>query len=117
MSLATPQSVTIDAVATDLHRIEDDQTSSVYQSSDDTLSLKVSHQKTKSRTRRMVRLDQTVIAADPLTAENVYQKAGVYIVIDEPLFGFDDSELEDLVEGLKTWLTSANILAVCASRH
>jgi hypothetical protein len=65
----------------------------------------------------MVRLDNTIVAADPLTAENSYQKAGVYLVIDEPQFGFDDSELEDLVDGLKAWLTSANILALCASRH
>lgn len=117
MSLATPQSVTIDAVASDLHRVEDDKTSSLYSSEDGTLQLRVSHQQSKTRTRRMVRLDQTVIAADPLTAENAYQKAGVYIVIDEPAFGFSDAELEDIVDGLKTWLTSANILAVCASRH
>jgi len=117
MSLATPQSVTIDAVATDLHRIEDDKSSSLYSSEDGTLQMKVSHQSSKGRTRRMVRLDQTVVAADPLTAENAYQRAGVYIVIDEPSFGFSDAELEDIVDGLKTWLTSANILAVCASRH
>lgn len=117
MSLSTPQSVTINAVATDLHRITDDQTSSVYASEDGTLQLKVSHQSSKGRVRRMVRLDSTVIAADPLTAENSYQKAGVYIVIDEPAFGFADADLEDIVDGLKLWLTSANILAVCASRH
>lgn len=117
MSLATPQSITINAVATNLHNIEEDKTSTLYQSEDGTLSLKVSHQSSKGRTRRMVRLDQTVVAADPLTAENNYQKAGVYVVIDEPEYGFTDSQLEDIVDGLKLWLTSANILAVCASRH
>lgn len=117
MSLATPQEVTVNAVATDLHRIEDDKTSSLYSSEDGALTLKVSHQASKGRSRRMVRLDNTIVAADPLTAENSYQKAGVYLVIDEPQFGFDDSELEDLVDGLKAWLTSANILALCASRH
>lgn len=117
MSLATPQSVTINAVATDLHRVEDDKASSTYQSEDGTLSLKVSHQTSKNRTRRMIRLDKTVIAADPLTAENSYQKSGVYIVVDEPVFGFSDADLEDIVDGLTLWLTSANILAVLASRH
>jgi predicted Zn-dependent peptidase len=117
MSLATPQSITIDAVATDLNRIDGEGQWSLYASDDGTLSLKVSHQKSKSRTRRMVRLDQTVIAADPLTAENSYEKVGVYIVIDEPAYGFSDAEIEDIVDGLKAWLTSANILAVCASRH
>lgn len=117
MSLATPQSVTINAVATDLHRIEDDKTSSLYQSNDATLSLKVSHQTSKGRSRRMVRLDQTSIAADPLTAENSFQRAGVYIVIDEPDYGFTDTQLDHLVNGLKGWLTTANIAALCASRH
>lgn len=117
MSLATPQSITINAVATDLHRIEDDAKSSIYQSDDAKLSLKVSHQTSKNRTRRMVRLDKTVVAADPLSAINSYQQAGVYIVIDEPEYGFADSDLKDIVDGLKAWLNSANILAVCASRH
>lgn len=117
MSLATPQSVTINAVATDLHRVSDDKNSSTYKSADDELELIVSHQQSKSRTRRMVRLNQTIIAADPLTAENSYQKAGVYVVIDEPIFGFDDTDLDYLVDGLIGWLTTANIAAVLASRH
>lgn len=117
MSLTTPQSVTINAVATDLNKIIEDGLSSTYAADDGTLQLKISHQSNKARNRRMIRLDQTKIAADPLTAENSYQRAGVYLVIDEPDFGFTDVEIEDLVDALKLWLTSANILAVCASRH
>lgn len=117
MSLSTPQSITIDTVSTDLNRILDEKLSSSYTSADDTLSLKVSHQKSGSRMRRMARLDKTVIASDPLTAENQYQKAGVYIVMDEPEFGFSNNDMENLVEALKTWLTSANTLAMLASRH
>lgn len=117
MSLATPQSVTIDGVASDLNRILDDKTASKYTNSDGTIDLVVSHQAGKNRTRRMVRLNQTVVAADPLTAVNSYQTAGVYIVVDEPNVGFTDAELEDLVDALKLWLTSDNILAVLASRH
>lgn len=115
--LTSPQSVTINSVATDLNRTEPGQTSSVYESADGTLTFKVSHQASGKRMRRMARLDQTVVAADPLTAVNAYQKAGVYIVIDEPEFGFDATDVEYLVEGLKTWLTSANILAMLANRH
>lgn len=117
MSLATPQSVTINAVATDLHRVEDDKSSSVYQSADGTLSLKVSHQVSKTRVRRMVRLDLTKVAENPLTAVNSYVKGGVYVVIDEPEYGFTDTELDYLVDGLTAWLTTANIAAVLASRH
>lgn len=117
MSLATPQEVTVNAVATDLNRVSDDKTASIYSNADATLKLKVSHQPGKNRIRRMVRLDQTKIAADPLTALNSYQAAGVYLVVDEPSVGFSDTELDYLVDALILWLTPANIAAVLASRH
>lgn len=115
--LATPQSVTVNTVAISLHRVIDESTASTYKSADGSLQLRVSHQETKTRTRRMARLDQTDIAADPLTAENQYQKAGVYIVIDEPNWGFSDADLGYLVEALKTWLTADHIAAMLSSRH
>lgn len=117
MSLATPQSITINAVEEDYHRISEDKSSSIYQTSSGDKRLTVSHQETKTRFRRMARLDVTEIAADPLTAENSYQSASAYIVIDEPKVGFSDEDLEDYVDALKLWLTSANILAVLGSRH
>lgn len=115
--LTTPQSITIDTVSTDLHKVIDDGLASTYKSADGNLEFKVSHQINSKRARRMVRLDQTTIAADPLTAINASQKAGVYLVIDEPIFGFTNAEMEDLVDALKAWLSSANILAMLASRH
>lgn len=117
MSLTTPQAVTINSDATDLNRIQEDKTASKYASADGSLSLTVSHQQGKNRTRRMVRLDQKIVAADPLTAVNSYQTAGVYLVIDEPIVGFSDTELGYLVDALTLWLTGANVAAVLASRH
>lgn len=115
--LSSPQSVTINTVATNLNLVLNEGLASTYRSNDGTLELKVSHQESKTRTRRMARLDQTQVASDPLTAVNAYQKAGVYLVIDEPEFGFDTDEIKYLVEALKTWLTTANIEAMLASRH
>lgn len=115
--LASPQSVTYDSVANDLNRTIVDKTSSIYESSDGTLKLTVSHQESKSRTRHLVRLDRTVLAADPLTSVNAYQKAGVYIVIDEPIFGFDNGDLDNQVDALLAWLTTANISAILDNRH
>lgn len=117
MSLSTPQSITIDAVSTDLNRIEDEKSSSIYSSDDGTLTLRVSHQASGKRVRRMARIDKKVIASDPLTSISQYQTAGIYVVIDEPEFGFATADIEDIVEALKTWLTSANITAMLASRH
>lgn len=115
--LTSPQSFTVNAIAKALNKVSEGEAWSLYRTDDGEFEFKVSHQEQSKRSRRMARLDQTKIAADPLTAVNAYQKAGAYIVIDEPLFGYTDAELKDLVQALIGWLTSANILAVLAGRH
>jgi predicted Zn-dependent peptidase len=106
---ADPQSVTINSVAVSLPRISSGDQEATYRSADEIVQMRISHQDTKGRKRRMVRLDKTVIAADPLTAENASQKAGIYLVVDEPKFGFADADLDYLVDALIAWLTSGNI--------
>lgn len=117
MSFTSPITVTIDTVANTLHRTQTEPTSSTYVNADGSLSVKVSHQKGKSRTRRMVRIDQRLVVADPLSGLSNYQTVGTYFVIDEPNAGIDDEVITDLVTGLQTWLTTANVQAVLASRH
>lgn len=112
---ADPQSVTINAVPFSLPRILIGNGESTYRAADDTVQMRISHQDSKGRKRHMVRLDQTVIAADPLSAENTSQKAGVYLVIDEPSFGFTDTELDYIVDALVAWLTSGNIAKLLGS--
>lgn len=109
MAFSDPQSVTINSVATSLPRVTVGNNECIYRSANETVQLRISHQSSKGRKRRMVRLDQTVIAADPLTAENAEQKAGIYLVVDEPTWGFSDTELDYLVDALVAWLTSGNI--------
>lgn len=106
---ADPQSVTINAVPVSLPRVSVGDAEATYRSADEVVQMRISHQNTKGRKRRMVRLDKTVIAADPLTAENASQKAGIYLVVDEPSFGFEDADLDYLVDALIAWLSSANI--------
>lgn len=110
-----PQSVTINAVAKSMPRIKQGTTDATYRTADESFQLRISHQPTKSRTRRMVRLDQTVVAADPLTAVNTSQSASVYLVVDEPKYGFDDASLDYMVDGLVAWLTPANIAKLLGS--
>jgi len=109
-----PQSVTVNSVAKSCPRISVGELNSTYKEATGEFQLRVSHQETSKRTRRMVRLDQKKVAADPLTAVNAYQTAGVYLVIDEPITGFSDTELGYLVTALKDWLTAGNIAKVCA---
>lgn len=117
MAFTDPQTVTVDAVAQVCARIKSDGYRSEYLEPTEAFKVTISHQESKTRTRRMVRCDQRVVAADPLTALNEYKSLGVYLVIDEPEYGFSNDEIYDVVLGLTTWLTEANVLKVCAGEH
>ena len=107
--LADPQSVTINAVATSLPKTQSGQTVNVFTSADGKTAMTTKQNSTAKRFRREVRLSQTKIAADPISAVNVESGASVYLVIDEPKSGvFTDAEIGYLVEALKGWLTSVN---------
>lgn len=110
--LSDPQSLTIHAVTTSVPRVSADNQSAIYSSADGNVQFTVSHQLSKKRMRHLVRIDQRIIAADPLTAVNVQQKAAVYMVIDEPEVGFTDAQLTYLVQALKAWATDANVAKV-----
>lgn len=108
---ADPQSVTVNAVAKTLPLTSREGMESIYTESTGEHQLKVSHQ-LASRNRRVVRLDHEKVAADPLTAVNATVSTSVYIVIDEPLWGYTDAEVNYLVQALTLWLSSANVLKV-----
>jgi len=108
---ADPQSITINSVAKSLPRINIGDMKAIYRSADDVWEMVISHQSTKGRKRHMVSIQQTVVAADPLTAENTSQKARVYIVFDEPTFGFSDTDLGYIGTGLAAWLAASGAQA------
>lgn len=100
-----------------MSRIKSDGYRSEYATADEEFKMIVSHQESKDRTRRMVRVNQRVIAEDPLTAQNEYKELGVYLVIDEPEYGFSDTEIDYVVQALSGWLTTANVGKVCSNQH
>lgn len=111
--LADPQSVTINAVATSLPRTQQGTTSNVYTSADGKTQMTTKQNVTAKRFRREVRLAQTKIAADPISAINAESGFSAYLVIDEPRSGvFSDTEIGYVIDALKTWLSSANYLKV-----
>lgn len=115
--LNDPQVITIDTVESTLPRTESAGTKSVYRAPDMNLTLTVSHQLVKGRARRMVRLDRRAVVADPLTAVNDYENVGMFLVIDEPEYGFTDLVLEKTLTGFLAWFTSGNIAKVLGSEH
>lgn len=107
--LADPQSVTVNAVAIPLPRTSQNPTVNVYTSADGKTVMTTKQNTTTARFRREVRLAQSKIAADPISAINAVSGTSVYLVVDEPRNGvFSDVEIGYLIDALKAWLTSAN---------
>lgn len=114
---ADPQSVTINAVATPLPRVSVGDRVASYTNGDNTLSLTISHlASSKGRTRRMVRVDNRKVAADPfLSGANREVTMSAYLVIDEPSDdAYSNTEVLNNVKGLIGWSTDANLTKVIA---
>jgi hypothetical protein len=117
MAFADPQTITVNSVAKVCARVKSDGYRSEYLSPDEEFKMTISHQESGSRTRRMVRVDQRVVAADPLTSVNEYKSLGIYLVIDEPEYGFTDAVIDYVVQALTVWLSSANVADVLENQH
>lgn len=106
-----PQSVTVNSVPQSLPAISREELASLYRKDDGSYTLKISHQE-GARNRRVVRIEHTKTATDPLTAQNATVGMSVYMVIDAPPWGYTNTELKDIALGLTGWASSANILKV-----
>lgn len=112
--LSDPQSVTVNAVAISLPKTSSGQTVNVYTSGDGLTSMAVRQNTTSTRFRREIRISQQKIAADPISAVNKQVGVSVYLVIDEPRWGFTDAEIGYLIDALKAWSSSTNYNKVLA---
>lgn len=112
MAFADPQTVTINTVANTLPRISSGVNSGAFQKDDTTVKLSVSHTY-GSRTRRVLRLDHSKIAADPLMASvNVRLNMAAYLVVDEPSTGYTVTEAKQIVDALVAYLSASSGAAV-----
>jgi len=101
-----PQSITVNAVAQSMPRVETGSRKSVYQKNDQTFTLTISHQTGKDqRIRSVARFDQRAIVTNPLdSTKQDYDTLTFYVVLDRPSYGFSMTQCEQLVTGFKTWL-------------
>lgn len=110
---ADPQTVTVNAVGQTLAAVSRDALSSTYRKDTGEYELVISSQEGAKRNRRTVRLNRTLVTADPfIPAQNVTVTHSIYLVIDAPLAGYTNTQLKDDCLGLTGFLTSANILKV-----
>lgn len=103
-----PQTVTINAVAQTLPRTSSGVDTGAFKKDDGTVQLSISHAYGK-RTRRLVRLDSSKIAADPLiSSTSIKYSLGVYLVIDEPVTGYTVAERKQVVDALVAYLAATS---------
>lgn len=116
MALSDPLSLTINSVANSLPRTEVSSGKSIYSSADGNLKLTISHTSAgNGRMRHLVRADQRVVASDPLMATSTYKTLSIYMVIDNPDFGFTATTVGYLSEALKSFLSVATVGRVIAN--
>lgn len=108
MAFADPQTVTINAVAQTMPRTSSGVNSGAFQTGDSTVKLTVSHNYAKGRARRMLRLDHSKIAADPLMGSvNIRLNGAVYLVTDFPETGYTVPEAKQIVDALVAYLSAS----------
>lgn len=116
MAFADPQSVTISGSAVSLPNVERAGRRALYTSSDQTVSMTLSHvpQKSKGRekTRTLAQLTKSKIVTDPISTDNVTEDLKISFILERPNYGFSEAEILALSNALCTWLTansSANV--------
>lgn len=108
MSYADPQSVTINAVPVSLPRTGSGIGAGSFSSADGLVTLSVANTYGK-RTRRLIRLSQSKISADPLVpSQNVRSSMSVYMVVDVPVNGFTVTEQKYLVDAFTAYLSASS---------
>lgn len=102
MALVDPLSITIGADTISLPRTNSGKdNSSDYTSNDGLVRLSIGHAYNR-RTRRVVRVDHTKVAADPfIPSQNAKVSMSCYIVFDAPPAGYTVADQKDIYLGLK----------------
>lgn len=108
---ADPQSITIDGTSHSLACVKRGLEEGLYRNSQRTVTLRISHQSRKARTRSMYRVDVDKVAADPITTDNVSKSCGIYVVIDKPDFGFSEADVINQLTGIVTALSASTYAA------
>lgn len=112
MSFADPQTITIGASTIALPRVESGRNESVYLSADGRVKLSASSAYGR-RTRRVLRVDHSKIAADPfIPAQNVELGMSNYLVFDTPAVGYTSAEALEVFDGFRDQISASSDLLI-----
>jgi hypothetical protein len=109
MSITEPADVSLDDGLTSFFLVSQEGQKSVYRNTSGKYEIVVSHQEGK-RNRRTLRLNVMEITADPFVpAENVEVSYSAYLVVDMPIAGFSNTDVNTCITGLMAWLASGTV--------
>lgn len=116
MAFVDPIKVKVDGTnEVECPRVSTGDFASEYLSADDSVGVKLATSNGR-RKRHTARIDLSKVAPSAiLPSQNEEVSSSVYLVIDRPLSGYSNEELRKAVEGLKTFLTEANIKKLLGS--
>ncbi len=107
MAFADPITIN-DGTSRTLNRIGFSANGGTFASADGFWTVTVSHSPGK-RNRTVARLDYKKIAEDPLLAGvNVQASMSAYLVLDTPVTGFSNSDIQAEATALMGWLTASS---------
>lgn len=117
MALADPQSVTISGSAKSLPRIGQSLSEGLFQTADGDVIMTVRHDSSR-RTRHIVKLQKSLIVADPLfPSQNQTVSYSCAVTLDHPKNGVVAADVIALGNALIAWATSANLTKVVGGEN
>lgn len=115
MAFNDPQSVTIDGTAVPLPRTGLTLDQGDFRSADGNTELTISHNRGR-RNRHLVKVQVSSIVSDPLVPANMIPVSySAHLVIDGPVQGVTNDQLQKLASGLVAWATAPNLLKLVAA--
>jgi hypothetical protein len=112
MAFTDPISITVNAVARSMPRVETSGRKSVYQSADGLWNVTITQIPAKNGGSRkaLFAFTQKVQATDPFNAEkSAFKSNGVSVMLDIPDYGFTSTTIDQQVQGMFAYLATAKI--------
>jgi len=112
MAFTDPQSITISGTAISLPRVSTGDGTSSYLSADGLTKL-TAQSSYGRRTRRVLRVDNSKITADPfLPAQNTKVGMSTYLVFDLPPAGYSSADAKAVFAGFNTLYTASSMAMI-----
>jgi hypothetical protein len=106
-----PISLTLNGVSKSLARILTDGRNAVYQTSDASVKLEITHvvAKATGRITSTVKFTETLVVTNPIDSTNDEDFQYLSIQFHRPKFGFAMTKVEQIAAMAVAWLTNANV--------